>query len=234
MKVSIVTVTMKNEAGLKKTINSLLSLEVKPYEIIVVDGCKNDSSTVRLLEVLKSEISVTVIQGEDSGIYDAMNIGHSAAKGDLIHYLNAGDIVKGEPYVDVKGPIIYPVSRIYGDKESPPLAELTLFGYGCCHQSIILPRSHSPYDLTYNISADLDMLMRTFPSSLAEVPRAVDGYIIYDLTGLSSTSRLKRDVEIFRVFISHKNYYNAMLFLGYAGLKFLLPRKIRLWLRGLN
>jgi len=89
MLISIITVNLNDKLGLKRTIQNVRSQNSPNYEHIVIDGDSNDGSK-DLLENYKHFFSYFVSE-PDSGIYDAMNKGILAAKGQYLLFLNSGD-----------------------------------------------------------------------------------------------------------------------------------------------
>jgi glycosyltransferase involved in cell wall biosynthesis len=89
IKLSIITVNLNNASGLRKTIESVVFQTSHDFEYIVIDGASTDGS----LEVIKSYDSKINywISETDNGIYNAMNKGILAAKGDYCQFLNSGD-----------------------------------------------------------------------------------------------------------------------------------------------
>ena len=93
--ISIITVNFNNAAGLKKTMQSVLDLEFKDYEYIIIDGGSTDGS----LDVIKEFLSKTELKQKisywcsekDNGIYNAMNKGISHSSGVLLNFMNSGD-----------------------------------------------------------------------------------------------------------------------------------------------
>ena len=90
LKFSIITVSLNNQSTIRRTINSVLNQKYVDVEYIVIDGLSTDD-TMKIVESYKENISYYVSQ-EDTGIYDAINKGISAASGDIIGILNADDI----------------------------------------------------------------------------------------------------------------------------------------------
>ena len=88
-KISIVTVTYNAEKFIERNIQNIISQKIKNVEHILVDGLSNDK-TLEIVDKYKSHFSKIIIE-KDHGIYDAMNKGILAAKGDLIGILNADD-----------------------------------------------------------------------------------------------------------------------------------------------
>ena len=93
--VSIITVNYNNADGLKKTMQSVLDLEFKNYEYIIIDGCSSDGS----LDVIKYFLENTELKDKisywcsekDNGIYNAMNKGLKHINGKLVNLMNSGD-----------------------------------------------------------------------------------------------------------------------------------------------
>lgn len=95
LKFTVVTVVFNGEAAISKTVESVLHQEYAPFEYLVFDGASTDH-TLSLLNQYKEAfsqrgISYRIVSEKDSGIYNAMNKGIKAAKGDFISFLNAGD-----------------------------------------------------------------------------------------------------------------------------------------------
>jgi putative colanic acid biosynthesis glycosyltransferase len=87
---SVITVTLENLSGLKRTAASLAAQNCRDYEWIVVDGGSKDGTRAYL------EQSRAIWASEkDNGIYDAMNKGMGEARGAYLLFLNAGDTLAG-------------------------------------------------------------------------------------------------------------------------------------------
>lgn len=85
---SIVTVVKDDLMGLVRTRASLDTAEIPECRWIVVDG-SNDPNVQ--LAAVDSPHQVTYVGGQDSGIFDAMNIGLRHVDSDYVLFLNAGD-----------------------------------------------------------------------------------------------------------------------------------------------
>ena len=89
MKLSIITINYNNREGLKKTINSVINQTFRDFEYILIDGGSEDGSKEIILQ---HEAQFSYWRSEkDHGIYNAMNKGILAAKGDYLLFLNSGD-----------------------------------------------------------------------------------------------------------------------------------------------
>ncbi len=93
MLISIVTITLNNLSGLRKTVDSVVNQKYfDSIEYIVVDGGSIDG-TKQYLEKLPTKI--TWVSEKDKGISDAFNKGILLSKGNIILMLNAGDYFVG-------------------------------------------------------------------------------------------------------------------------------------------
>ena len=92
LKLSIITVCFNDLDGLKHTVDSVRNQrEFSDLEHLVVDGASTDG-TRKYLECAIEEGRIDgYISEPDSGIYDAMNKGLGLARGEWVHFLNAGD-----------------------------------------------------------------------------------------------------------------------------------------------
>lgn len=89
--ITVVTVLKDDASGFLKTAESLLRQRNSSYEWIVVDSSK-DTYARDLIEMEHfRQLDVKYIWQEPSGIYQAMNLGWRAAKGEFVIFLNAGD-----------------------------------------------------------------------------------------------------------------------------------------------
>tara|TARA_B100000401_G_C52761084_1_gene698208 strand:- start:255 stop:1001 length:747 start_codon:yes stop_codon:yes gene_type:complete len=89
-KITIITVVKNSSNTIEKTIKSVLDQGYENLEYIIIDGKSNDG-TLSKIEKYKKNISV-IISEKDGGIWDAMNKGIKLSKGDIIGFLNSGDV----------------------------------------------------------------------------------------------------------------------------------------------
>ncbi|MBN2485915.1 MAG: glycosyltransferase [Bacteroidales bacterium] len=97
MKLSVITINYNNLYGLKKTIESVLSQVLQPFEYILVDGGSTDGSKeyIELIGAENPGLSIKWVSEPDNGIYHAMNKGLKMANGDYVQFLNSGDYLTG-------------------------------------------------------------------------------------------------------------------------------------------
>ena len=89
MKLSIITINLNNSSGLSKTLLSVFEQDFIDFEQIVIDGGSTDDS-INIIEAYKKKIAYTISE-KDRGIYNAMNKGINAAKGEYLIFMNSGD-----------------------------------------------------------------------------------------------------------------------------------------------
>jgi glycosyltransferase involved in cell wall biosynthesis len=92
---SIITASYNSEKTISDTIASVLNLDFKDFEYIIVDGNSSDST----LEIIRSFIPKFEAKGipykfiseKDKGIYDAWNKGIQLSSGEWISFLGSDD-----------------------------------------------------------------------------------------------------------------------------------------------
>ena len=225
--ISVVTITLDDLQGLCKTLNSLAELDTLPREIIVIDGGSNDLINGDIIERFSTKLPQLRITSEpDKGIYDAMNKGRSVCSGSLIHYLNSGDVVFGEPYYQLKVESLLPVQFIDENGNKCGSDKIKLFGTAYNHQGIIFKHDHFPYDLSYKISADYVSILNTFSNGLKALPVVKNGGVEYLLGGVSTKKTIYGSIEMIRALILLRPFY-ALFLIPEIILKFLIPRRLR-------
>ena len=89
--ITIITVVLNDEKNIEKTIKSIVHQDYKNIQYVIIDGGSKDN-TISIINNY-SKIIDTFISEPDNGIYDAFNKGLSFAKGDLIGFVNSGDVL---------------------------------------------------------------------------------------------------------------------------------------------
>ena len=97
-KVSVITVVYNDAANIRETMESFFSQTWADKEYIVIDGGSTDG-TVDIIKEYAGRLAHFVSE-KDAGIYDAMNKGIAAAKGDWINILNSGDRYSSERAIE--------------------------------------------------------------------------------------------------------------------------------------
>lgn len=97
-KISVITINYNNADGLNKTIQSVVSQSYKNIEYIVIDGGSFDGSK-SIIEDHDKQISFWVSE-PDQGVYNAMNKGIAAARGEYLIFINSGDLLAHDQIIE--------------------------------------------------------------------------------------------------------------------------------------
>jgi glycosyltransferase involved in cell wall biosynthesis len=204
VQLSIVTVTFRNDDGLRRTLESLVNLGHTTREVIVVDGASLPTTKSLVTSLVPD---ATVVQEPDDGPYDAMNKGALLAKGQWVWFLNAGDTVAPDVTPDMLQRLIAAagsavvVARALRPSGAPWPSDrsATMSGYQSpCHQAILTPRHllHRPaFDRHLKLAADYDAFLRCARGS--QVHFSDEAICTYEGGGMSSRRRLRLEVELF-------------------------------------
>jgi glycosyltransferase involved in cell wall biosynthesis len=90
-RITVITVTRNNLDGLRRTFASLAAQDFRYVQHVVIDGGSSDGS-VEWLATNRVFEDTVVVSEPDNGVYDAMNKGARLATGELLNFLNAGDV----------------------------------------------------------------------------------------------------------------------------------------------
>jgi len=90
-RLSIITINLNNVNGLKKTIDSVIEQDFDDYEYLIFDGGSTDGSKELILSY--GQYLNYWRSNKDNGIFNAMNEGVAAAKGEYLLFLNSGDFL---------------------------------------------------------------------------------------------------------------------------------------------
>ncbi|MEO8588949.1 MAG: glycosyltransferase family 2 protein [Flavobacteriales bacterium] len=96
MKVTLITVCRNVAPVIEETLNSVFEQDHPDIEVIVIDGASTDGTLDILKDLARPERGRRVaklVSEPDKGIYDAMNKGLRLATGDIIGFVNAGDLL---------------------------------------------------------------------------------------------------------------------------------------------
>ena len=91
---TVITPTWNSAKTLVRTLDSVRGQTLRDYEHLVVDNASTDGT--QQLAANLHDARIRVISGPDRGLYDAMNKGIAAARGELIAILNADDVYADE------------------------------------------------------------------------------------------------------------------------------------------
>jgi len=180
MKISIITVCLNSAEIIEDTIMSALSQDYNNIEYIIVDGGSSDG-TLDIMNRYRNNIS-NLISEPDNGIYDAMNKGVKLATGEILGFLNSGDIYASETVI---GQIVKSIQTnntdcCYGNleyvaennpdktvrrwKSQPYQSGLFKKGWHPPHPTFFAKKTvfdkYGDFDLSYDIGADYELMLR--------------------------------------------------------------------------
>ena len=171
--ISIITVVFNGEKKLEKTILSVINQTYDNLEYIVIDGSSKDG-TIDIVKKYEDKINYWVSE-KDSGIYEAMNKGILASKGDYINFMNAGDFFTRKNLVSEvvnilnskKIDLLYGNSYIgNGSYNKVNIKHKIQFIYKTiCHQVIFAKKicfNNNMFDIRYQWLADYKWLLECF------------------------------------------------------------------------
>jgi glycosyltransferase involved in cell wall biosynthesis len=182
LKVTIITAVLNGVDAVKRTVDSVLAQTYSNVEYIVIDGASTDG-TIEYLQSRRHDFA-ELRSEHDRGAYDAFNKGLSLATGDVIGYLNAGDVFANR---DVLKRIMEPFSApaigaVFGDVAMIRNTDTTdvvrryssntfrpsrvRFGFMPAHPTLYMRRTVydlcGEYDASFKIAGDYDLVIRTF------------------------------------------------------------------------
>ena len=194
---SIVTINYNDAVGLERTMASVLEQEFTDFEYIVIDGGSNDGS----LDVLKKEEKKLAywVSEKDSGIYNAMNKGIAAAKGQFLLFLNGGDLLTSKTalrdfisHPSFRGDIIYGDYKFEkGEKMYPDTLYPAYFmKTSLPHQSTFFRKNVfeqlGNYDESYRMGGDRDFFIKAYLSGQYEFVHVLYFLSFFNLDGISN------------------------------------------------
>lgn len=125
MKFSLITVCWNAAPVIGETLESVFAQTHPDIEVIVIDGASTDG-TQAIVQRYSDRIAHFVSE-RDGGIYDAMNKGLRAASGDVIGFVNAGDLLMTPEVIATLDAAFLrsSVDAIYGDIIMVDAADIT-------------------------------------------------------------------------------------------------------------
>ncbi len=213
---SIITITLNNFEGFKKTEQSIDSQTFTDFEWIVIDGNSSDGTIDHLRnrrsQTRRDQYPFKFISETDEGIYDAMNKGTENARGHYLLFLNAGDEFAIPDILELIAPHTEKKPEfIYGDALEPTKKEPTYkharrykelaWGMITHHQSMLY-RRHTirdfkmHYSLLYEIASDYDFTVRFLlkAKKIVYIPKPI---CIFEQGGVSQKNAAKGRREQF-------------------------------------
>lgn len=228
MKLSLITVCYQAAPLLEETLQSALKQTFHDFELVIVDGGSTDN-TLKVLEPFREKIG-TLISEKDKGIYDAMNKGIAAAKGEYVYFLNAGDAFYHEKVLEevFSNPAVHGADFIYAKVETrneptgvnylngkPVTFSMFYSHYPICHQATftkrILFEKYGLFDLRFPLVADSEWFIRIFKDPAVSKVFIDKTVAWYDIQGATYHKRMKGYREYIHVSFIHFPLHIAIM-----------------------
>jgi glycosyltransferase involved in cell wall biosynthesis len=215
---SVITVVYNNVNDIERTILSVLGQTYTGIEYIIIDGASTDG-TLEIINGYKHRIA-KIFSEKDAGIYDAMNKGLAAATGNYVLFMNSGDEFYDADTVSAVFASAEDADIYYGETEminakgeslgqrrhkAPKQFDWTGFNLGMSisHQAIYIKTELlEPYDRKYELSADIDWIIRAAKKAekIVNVNRYVAKYLV---GGMSKAKHRQSLTERFNIMQKH-------------------------------
>jgi glycosyltransferase involved in cell wall biosynthesis len=214
-------VVLNGEEHLEQAILSVINQPYEQLEYIVIDGGSSDG-TLDIIRRYEGQIDSWVSE-PDEGIYDAMNKGWAASRGEYVYYLGADDVLLTLPVLSLAEARRNGFDLIYGDVclsngryfKSRYGMEL-LVNNSLHHQGLFLKRSlfaEPPFRKEYKVFSDFDLNQRLYKQR----KRAMAIHEPIALFRLTRTREDSRSAEFFQ--IVRGNFGTIVMVVSYLFLK---------------
>jgi glycosyltransferase involved in cell wall biosynthesis len=221
--ISVITVVYNRIDDLRRTFANVKAQSYPALQYIIIDGASTDGCAAFCQEN-ERQLAYWVSE-KDKGIYDAMNKGLAAAKGDYVLFLNAGDEFFSPTVMEeIFNAIPENSDAIYGEtmfmdengKDIGLMSDVSTrpfrimqdwrdmrYGMVFCHQSFLVKRTIAPiYDLEHLYSADIDWIIRCLKqaNTISAFPKPIARF---QLGGFSQKNHLRSLWDRFQILSRH-------------------------------
>ena len=201
---SVITITFRDASGLQKTAQSLIPLfeSSLKWEHVIVDSSPELNEGV--ISALPLGWPLRYLKSRPEGIYAAMNLGASSARGIWLWFLNGGDYLKDQivfaavlsALKETKADLVWASVDLYRNGHflypRRPKASLlnNILGTNHLCQQAVFYRAPSfwrigSFDTSYRLAADYDHFVRCYSAGL--IGLRIDGSLVaYDMGGAST------------------------------------------------
>ncbi len=210
MKLSIITINFNNADGLIKTIQSVINQSSADFEYIVIDGGSSDGSK-EVIQKYQDKIAYWISE-PDKGIYNAMNKGILAAKGEYLQFLNSGDFIANKEVTSLmlselgKESVLYgnmikvwPTGRVFKNTSINTNSMLPFYIGSLNHSPSYILKSlftkYGLYDESLKIVSDWKFFLDAIALGNEPVKYVDIDVTIFDMTGISSTNSILDKAE---------------------------------------
>lgn len=179
--ISVIIPTYNSEHCIGRCLESLGEQTFYGYEIVVVDGGSSDGTSRVVEEYIRHGLPILWSSEKDRGVYDAMNKGVAAARGEWLLFLGSDDTLYAPDVLAKVAAHLSPdYDFVYGNVFSASASswaeagvvydgrfdEEKILERNICHQAIFYSRrlfsKYGGYDLSYRVLADWEFNLRIF------------------------------------------------------------------------
>jgi glycosyltransferase involved in cell wall biosynthesis len=245
---SVITVVFNRKESLEKTILSVINQTYKNIDFVIIDGGSTDG-TIDIIKKYSNNISYWISE-KDNGIYDAMNKGLKAAKGDYIWFINSGDEIFSEnilmniaelkslpeifygniAYIDEKG------NHLGTRKLKKPPEVFTwkslLNGMVVSHQSFIIKRNRAVnFNTNYKHCADIDWMINSM-KNCTDIYNTKAVLAKFLVGGYSKKNIIKSNRERYMILRKNFGFFSVLsshITMGINFLKYYFTNKKKLY-----
>lgn len=209
LQLSIITINRNNAAGLRKTIESVVSQTYTDFEYIIIDGASTDES-VDVIKEYADRITYWVSE-PDTGIYNAMNKGILKANGEYCLFLNSGDWLVDKKVVGdfcvnnfredfISGSLLFGSSEMVWKAPDKNNLDFTLFYRATLpHPSTFIKRNlfqlYGLYNENNRIVSDWEFFLKCLIVNNCNYNHFERIISFYSLNGISSLPEMKTIIE---------------------------------------
>ncbi len=239
MKISIITATFNSAATVRDTIESVLNQTYSDWELIIKDGGSKDDT----LEICRSyaDERIHIVACPDHGLYDAMNQGIAAAKGEVVGILNSDDFYFDNQVLERIATTLSDetIGCVYGDLQFVDAKDTSKVvriwkgsqyqkggfrkGWHPAHPTFYARKSYfdeyGAFDTSFQVSADFELMLR-FIEKCQVSSRYIPHYFVRMRMGGESTGSLKNIIK------GNKNILRAFEKNGISRPPFYLVRRL--------
>ena len=215
MKVSVITINFNNRDGLQRTLDSVLEQTTTDFEYILIDGGSTDGSR-ELIEAYADRLSHWVSE-PDKGIYNAMNKGIRAARGEYCIFMNSGDSFYASDVLERTIPLLKGGDFYIGDQiddtgkryvQSPDRINVYLLVAAFYPHQASFIRTQilkaRPYQEEYKIIADWEQMVYELLLNHRSYQHLNYTVALFDTTGISSQKDNQNAINMDKAAIINK------------------------------
>jgi glycosyltransferase involved in cell wall biosynthesis len=245
--VSIITACLNSENTIERTIQSVIDQTYPNIEYIIIDGGSTDN-TLDIINKYSSHISKWISE-PDSGVYDGMNKGILHSTGDILCFLNSGDLLYNKDTIKnvVKRFSDQKVFGVYGNVEVLNDYRKQKLIRGCkvtpnkllyrhiCHQALFVRRflfdEIGMFSTSFKLASDHEFIIKSIKKYPDRFLYINEIFAFYRDGGMSCKMMDEMKREELKILSSN---YNIVQFLfgaavcAYVVLRYKIPQMLKI------